>query len=492
MNLPLKDLRFTTRRNGGDPDAAPTVYPRLLRDRSVLPKVAIAVEYFESMLGRERRGLDPEVLVHFFGDHKLARCVVASMARSYRYRSPRLEEVVSRTALRRLQRQGLLTPKALRLSLYDQLNDQGDGFLRGTDRDSTLGRMETRLGLRRGELERLLYLDAEEHAVLVRDGPVPTPEDVVAQYNFAILSTLLRHAEHVDLMLVATAGSASGRVGAIRQLCAVNDVDAQLGATGRSLGLRLVGRQDALGLWSRHGRRLARTVTQVLERGQAEVVDGSASVVVRGRRLSLSLTDEVLDLLGRRTSPGAGWESIAGWDEAAVAAAVRAPYPTRRGRLPGRVPTGGAAPDSPPDPSSAGTEPGGLNNGGATGAGGEAARGRTWSLRRSPDASAWAEGVLIPDVALQFGEQRVLVCAVRSPDHAARLAAIAGAAGGAAAVFAGDPRTLAPLTAVGVRTLALPTFDVAAVAEALQDTLTAESPVPTPAVRRSKAARPAA
>src|ERR671930_762038 len=109
MAFPLSDVRSTTRRN---PSGGLALYPRLLRDRSVLPKVDITIQYFESMLGRERREFDSEVLVHFFGDHKLARCMVACLARSYRFRSPRLEELVTQTALRRLRRAGIGAPPA--------------------------------------------------------------------------------------------------------------------------------------------------------------------------------------------------------------------------------------------------------------------------------------------------------------------------------------------------------------------------------------------
>src|ERR671935_1220667 len=108
MAFPIKDVRFTSRRNGS---GAPTMYPRLLRDRSILPKVDIAIQYFESMVGRERRELEPEVLVHFFGDHKLARCMVACLARAYRYRSPGFEDIVSAAGLRRLQRAGIPSPR---------------------------------------------------------------------------------------------------------------------------------------------------------------------------------------------------------------------------------------------------------------------------------------------------------------------------------------------------------------------------------------------
>lgn len=182
MSLPLKDIRFTTRRS----DDERTLHPRLLRDRSVLPKIDIAVQYFESMVGRERRELDPEVLVHFFGDYKLARCMVAVLAHGYRYRPRELEQVVTRTALARLRRAGIDSPRSLRLALFDRVNTSDQGFLARTERESRLGRFEVELRLRRGELERLFYLDAEEHAVLTRVGNPPRPADVVAQHNFGV------------------------------------------------------------------------------------------------------------------------------------------------------------------------------------------------------------------------------------------------------------------------------------------------------------------
>ena len=51
MAFPLSDLRLTTRRSS---DGGWTFYPRLLRDRSFVPKIDIAIQYFETMLGRER------------------------------------------------------------------------------------------------------------------------------------------------------------------------------------------------------------------------------------------------------------------------------------------------------------------------------------------------------------------------------------------------------------------------------------------------------
>ena len=75
MPLSAKDVRFTTRRAQ---DGDPQLYPRLLKDRAILTSIDVSLQYFETMVGEQRRALDPEALVHFFGDYKVARGMVAS------------------------------------------------------------------------------------------------------------------------------------------------------------------------------------------------------------------------------------------------------------------------------------------------------------------------------------------------------------------------------------------------------------------------------
>src|SRR5690242_10362554 len=159
MPLSVKDVRFMVRRSA---DGAPTLHPRLLKDRSIVASVDIALQYFETLRGSARRELDPEALVHFFGDYKVARGMVASLGRTYRYQTPRLDHVVTQTAARRLKRAGVALPGDLRALLWDEANAEGDGFLVGERRALVNGGLERRLALRSGELDRLLYLDAPE------------------------------------------------------------------------------------------------------------------------------------------------------------------------------------------------------------------------------------------------------------------------------------------------------------------------------------------
>jgi predicted nuclease of restriction endonuclease-like RecB superfamily len=408
----MRDVRFSTRRSDGDP----AIYPRLMRDRAILPKVQFAIRYFETMLGRERREIDSEILVHFFADHKLARCMVACLARSYRFRAREVHEVVSRAAMRRLERLDLASARALRLHLYDAVNQCADGFLGAEARAITFSAMEDDLRLRAGELDRLLTLDADEHAVLVRIGVEPRPIDVVAQYNFAVLETVLRHAERIELSI---AGWDASERAAVDELMRAHGVDARVGARELVLG----GRQDAMGLWSRHGRRVARALVRLLEHDRANVLNGSARVIVRDRALALAITPELLDVLGGVPAPSAGFSDADGWSQADVAARLLAP----RAPAPGTL------------------------------------------VRRAPDPMAWASGVLTPDLLVQVERERALVCLSRSPAHGARLAQVArGATGGEPLLFVGDAESVAPLAAVGATTAPMPVLDVGAVVAAVR------------------------
>ena len=413
MSFPLKALRLNRR--------ADAVYPRVLRDRSILPKIKIAVQYFEQMLGRERRELEPEMLVHFFGDHKLARCMIACLGRAYRFRTPSLIDSVSRGAQRRLARHNIDSARALRRFLFDRVNEADGGFLGEDVREERHGAVEDELGLRRGQLDRLLWLDADEHALLTRVGLPPVAADVAAQHNLGVLLSLLRHAERVDLDL-APLGPAE-RDG-IARIVAANGVAAWLDEERSSGQLRLAGRQDALGTWSRHGRWVARTVVELLERDPSLFTGGELRLRVKERSATVRLTPELIGMLAGPAA-GAGWRELPGWSLEEVRGEVAEARGSR---------------DS-------------------------------LTLRRLPDPQAWARGTVVPELLVDAAGRSALVVAVRSLGHAERLAEIVPLAGsGEPYLFIGAGEALAPLRAAGLPVLAARRLDLAAVAEALRGT----------------------
>ncbi|HEV8633946.1 MAG TPA: DUF790 family protein [Chloroflexota bacterium] len=422
MSFPLKDLRLTSRRQDG---GERRLYPRLLRDAAVLPKIKIAVQYFESMLGRKRSELEPETLVHFFGDHKLARCTVACLGRAYRFRGPTIAECVSRTALRRLLRVGVDSPRALRLLLFDRVNAADGGFLGDETRDGRYGALERELGLRRGQLDHLLWLDADGQAILTRVGPIPAPEDVVAQHNVGVLLSLLRHAERVELDLAPL--GPDERDG-IARLAAANGVAARLEESRAGARLVIAGRQDALGTWARHGRRVARTVAELVER-DGELVRGGAIRLALRERVGLArLTPELVEMLVGRAH-GAGWHEAPAWSVERVRRAVA----EARGSRP------------------------------------------LLTLRRLPDPQAWRGGVVLPELVVDAAGRRAFVVAVRSARHAERLAQVVPPqTSGEPYLFVGDAPSLAPLRAAGHRVAPSDELDLPSVAAALREPDAAE------------------
>jgi hypothetical protein len=423
MALAAKDVRCTTRRAG---DGDPYIYPRLLRDRAILVSIDVATQYFETMLGEQRRAFDSDTLVNFFGDYKVARGMVASLGRAYRYRTPNVDEIVTQTAARKLARAGRDRPGMLRALLWDEANRDGAGFLAGERRTAVVAATERRFALRSGELDELLSLDAPEHAILGRLGEVPRPADVLAEYRRSIVAALLAQAERVELTLRRPA---AGQLDALRVLADVQRVEVDLAAEAGGGRVAVRSHADALGSWTRQGRRVARYVSRLLERTGGLVQDGTATLHLRGRRVRLRLNGETLEALRPGPESGAGWQPCVGWDDAAIAEALG------HGRAASRGTAG-------------------------------------WTARRDPEPRAWAAGALTPDLLIRptvpGRAAGVLVVLVQAEAQAGRLAALAPSArGGEPLLFVGPPALLEPLAAAGAWTLPLEHPSLPAMLEAV-------------------------
>jgi hypothetical protein len=146
-------------------------------------------------------------------------------------------------------------------------------------------------------------------------------------------------------------------------------------------------------------------------------------VALKGRRAKLRLTVEVLDILAGSQAPCIGWQETEAETQAVL------------------------------------TEAAGLLRGSREG----------WRVRRMPDPQAWSAGVVVPDLIAQVGPERFFICAVRSSDHAGRLARIAPSIKtGERFVFVGQDGVLGPLSAVHVSTVSVPKFDKVAVVASLR------------------------
>ncbi len=174
--LKLADLRKTTRKSGDV--GLRTVYPRFLRDRALNPRIDLAIRYLEKMLGHARRELDAEVVVGIFGDHKLARCILACLAANYRHRARSFAEILPAEAVASVAAREITTPSSLRLWLFRRANQFYPGFIGAEQRPAFLREAGAELGVSAEQIEQLIALDEPSQAVLVRTGAIPSAEDV--------------------------------------------------------------------------------------------------------------------------------------------------------------------------------------------------------------------------------------------------------------------------------------------------------------------------
>lgn len=268
------------------------VTPARLESRQHLFQIEFVLQQFEAHLGRPRRDLDPDLLLDFIGDARLGRGLLATLSQWYRMRSRTFAEVLDSRKddgrrYTRLLEHGAGGPVELRAWLYGAANLEGSGYLDPAG-DEEYWRSRTRaLGLRREALELLSLLDRPEEAVLVRTGPRPHATDVVAAYNARAHSTLLRSAVEVSLVC-------GGATALVRKAAEVWAEPLGVEWSVEAHTLRLSGRADALGCWTRHGRRLERVVLELLAAPELGVREVKGRLTASEKECRFAWKDETL------------------------------------------------------------------------------------------------------------------------------------------------------------------------------------------------------
>jgi predicted nuclease of restriction endonuclease-like RecB superfamily len=297
MAFRTEDLRVSVRRDRGREHRR--LYPRLIRDDTLKPRIGIALRYFETKLGLARRDLDAEALIQLFGEPKLARCIVSCLARSYRYRTRSFTELLGTERASALAERGVVGPRELRALAYARANETG-GFVGPAERARFLDSLLPELDL--VEAEQALWLDAPDQAILTRVGPVPEVEEVLALYNLRTLESLFRVARRARLAL-------RGDRALVSAVCARHGVRATFASDGPAVTLH--GQQDTLGSWTRHGARVARAALTLL--ACRALGPGEAEVTLRDEAFDVILDANLLaDALPARgwSAPPATWSKL--------------------------------------------------------------------------------------------------------------------------------------------------------------------------------------
>lgn len=380
MSFKTADFKKTTR-SAGDERA---LYPYTIRDDRYTAAIGYALAYYERMVGRRRAEFEAETLLEFFGDARLARGLVACLARTYAWRAQTFAEALGDEVAQQLFQAGITTPADLRARLYGLANGRYGGVILTGERAEALACLCAKIMDEVAEnaptgvgaplltpqlFERALTLDAEDQHLLVKHGATPTPDDIIALYNYHSVETAICHTEALRLQL---RGSVWNIIHSVHALARRYRVRYEVSGAPRSLfderlELTLHGGRDALGNWSRTGRRVARVLLRLLAAHPDSLSGGVAIVHLRGQKLQFKLDARALRILG--VGAGTNADLTESWDED-VADMFQKAW--------GRVVVSGRA--------------------------------AGWRLRRDPEPLIGQGALVVPDFALQRGRERLALC----------------------------------------------------------------------------------
>jgi predicted nuclease of restriction endonuclease-like RecB superfamily len=394
MAFRTADFKKTTRTSGGER----VLYPYQIRDDRYTAAIGYAIAYYERMVGRRRAEFEAETLLEFFGEPKLARGLVACLARTYAWREQTFDEAFGEETAKALWRTGIIRPADLRARLYGLANGRYGGVILPHERAEAIAFLCNQLATESTEnpenkthiplansvdsvasvaktsvltpeqFERGLTLDTEDQQVLVKIGAMPTPQEIVARYNYHSLETALCHAETLRLRL---RGPVWNIVRTVHNLARRYNIRYQIN-TPRTLfeeqvEVTLLGAKDALGSWLRAGRRVARALLRLIATHPASLVAGEALVHIAGKSSVLRLDERAFAALGIADNEEP--QESDPWEEQVI---ERFRQAWSRQYVKGR--TAG------------------------------------WRLRRDPEPLVGAGALVIPDFTLQRGNERVALC----------------------------------------------------------------------------------
>lgn len=380
MGFKTSDFKKTTRTSAGER----ILYPYQIRDDRYTAAISYAIAYYERMVGRRRAEFESEALLEFFGDPRLARGLVACLSQTYTWQIQRFADAVGEPVAAMLHAHGIHTPVDIRRRLYGLANGRYSGVILPHERDEALAYLCERLQeqpegrelrtipatqLTAAQIETALTLDAEDQRVLVKLGPTPTPEAIIARYNYHSLETALGQAEWLRLQL---RGPIWSIIRSTHSLARRYKIRYEVGDVPRTLfdeqlDLTIHGGRDALGSWTRSGRRIARLLLRLLASHPGSLKSGEARVRLGSQNALLRLDQRMLSVLGEAAQTAT--PESESWDEA-LADQFRRSW--------ARAFVGGRA--------------------------------AGWRLRRDPEPLVGRGALVVPDFLLLRGDQRVALC----------------------------------------------------------------------------------
>lgn len=289
MAFRLEDFKKVARKSAGSATAA--IYPHQIKDRKMPARIEMAIRSYDNLVGRPRKEMDAGAMVYFLGDHRVARGIVACLGQTYRYETLPVARVAGRHTERLLSESGLRTPPDFRAKTYEHLNTHAGGWVSEAERLARYREIAAPFDCTPETWDALMHLDAEENQVLTRSGEMPEPADIVAQYNYHSVDTVLRRGTKIVLQELSVS---SAQVSDVRSLAAAYGCRAAFSSGNSTLTLTDL---EMSSLLPRRAGRLARCLLLMLHGSDVVITTGYTEAQIGAKKFRLALSPEILRML---------------------------------------------------------------------------------------------------------------------------------------------------------------------------------------------------
>ena len=213
MKYALSDFEFEIRGSGSNAIFLPFMLK--IEDKNKVQKV---IQFFEKNLHKKKIDVDLNSLGSIFLTEKIAKSLVVTLNRYFLFSSQTSEDIIGLPKTKEEKEETRtsnisdflkksvfsdndihqMEASQIRSITYDIVNEITQGFVKFSERDKMISRIEKKLKIPKDSLENLLFFDIESERILVKVEDTK-PSSITAWFNYDTIETTLSYA--LDLQI---------------------------------------------------------------------------------------------------------------------------------------------------------------------------------------------------------------------------------------------------------------------------------------------------
>ncbi len=249
------------------------------------------IDFFETNIMKLRRSIDLDEPLLWAPDNRIVRALLATlMGRFYTFTPQQIEDLLDEKQLQELRRRGIATLEDFRLWYWQFIQDKYGGYILRDMYNEAIAQVAGILKIVPEKVKQLLFAHREEQMILHRNNGKPSAADLIGNYNYEVLETLLYNSDTVKLAISGSSLGAAAR--SLLKHTKRYGVLVDLESFNKALHASIAGPRLFFGRASSFGWNIAQVITCLLQQAPSlgiQVNSISIDVILRDRNYVVQL-----------------------------------------------------------------------------------------------------------------------------------------------------------------------------------------------------------